>query len=205
MYLVYLNMHACMKIKEESTRNEFIRASFEKKKNSFFRQVVAMLGAVVVSFFVCLLPYRLLTLIMDDTETEGPTVGSTEGSTDGSTDGSADGSTEGRKDFGGMSPEIFYMLVNFCRVMVYLNSAINPILYNLMSSKFRNGFLRLFGLKSFARQGTVTSSSMANTNTNTTSTTSSSAAVAQANASLANHGHLHRPLHYRLSSQPQPD
>ena len=35
MYLVYLNMHACMKIKEESTRNEFIRASFEKKKILF--------------------------------------------------------------------------------------------------------------------------------------------------------------------------
>lgn len=130
-----------------------------------------MLGAVVVSFFVCLLPYRLLTLIQDDS----------------------------------IPPEVFYMLVNFCRVMVYLNSAINPILYNLMSSKFRNGFLRLFGLKGFARQGTVNSSSMANTNTNTTSTTSSSAAVAQANASLAHHGALHRPLHYRLSSQPQPD
>jgi hypothetical protein len=99
------------------------------------------------------------------------------------------------------------MMVNFCRVMVYLNSAINPILYNLMSSKFRNGFLRLFGFKGFARQGTVTSSSMANTNTtSTTNTTSSSAAVAQANASLAHHGtlSLHRPLHYRLSSQMQP-
>ena len=35
LYLVYLNMHACMKIKEESTRNEFIRASFEKKKILF--------------------------------------------------------------------------------------------------------------------------------------------------------------------------
>lgn len=129
-----------------------------------------MLGAVVISFFVCLLPFRLLTLIEDDR----------------------------------MSAEIYYMLVNFCRIMVYLNSAVNPILYNLMSSKFRNGFLRLFGLKGFARQGTVTSSSMANTNTNTT-TTSSSAAIAHANASLANHGTLHRPLHYRLSSQPQPD
>ena len=31
--------------------------------------------------------------------------------------------------------------------MLYLNSALNPILYNLMSSKFRNGFLRLLGLK----------------------------------------------------------
>ncbi|XP_057369091.1 thyrotropin-releasing hormone receptor-like [Daphnia carinata] len=145
------------------------RIQRHQNSNRARRQVVAMLGAVVVSFFVCLLPYRLLSLFQ---ESEG------------------------------ISPEIFYMLVNFCRVMVYLNSAINPILYNLMSSKFRNGFLRLFGLKGFARQGTVTSSSM--TNTNTTSTTASSSnAVAQANASLAHHGtlSLHRPLHYRLSSQ----
>ncbi|KZS19879.1 putative Protein ETHR [Daphnia magna] len=147
------------------------RIQRHQNSNRARRQVVAMLGAVVVSFFVCLLPYRLLSLFQ---ESEG------------------------------ISPEIFYMLVNFCRVMVYLNSAINPILYNLMSSKFRNGFLRLFGLKGFARQGTVTSSSM--TNTNTTSTTASSSnAVAQANASLAHHGtlSLHRPLHYRLSINTQ--
>lgn len=128
-----------------------------------------MLGAVVVSFFVCLLPFRLLTLIEDSDS---------------------------------LSPEFYYMLVNFCRIMVYLNSAVNPILYNLMSSKFRNGFLRLFGLKSFARQGTVTSSSMANT-TNTTS----SSAVANANASFGPHTHnssinhhQHRPLTYRSSN-----
>jgi thyrotropin-releasing hormone receptor len=28
----------------------------------------------------------------------------------------------------------------FCRVMIYINSAINPILYNAMSVKFRNAF-----------------------------------------------------------------
>ncbi len=28
--------------------------------------------------------------------------------------------------------------------MFYINSAINPILYNVMSSKFRDGFKRLF-------------------------------------------------------------
>lgn len=122
-----------------------------------------MLGAVVVSFFICLLPFRLLTIIDDWGLQE--------------------------------SPEYYYVLVNFCRIMVYLNSAVNPILYNLMSSKFRNGFLRLFGLKKFARQGTVTSSSVAHTNT-----TSSSAAVANANASLQPYQH-HRPLAYRVSSQ----
>lgn len=31
----------------------------------------------------------------------------------------------------------------FCRLMVYMNSAINPILYNAMSVKFRRAFRRL--------------------------------------------------------------
>ena len=31
----------------------------------------------------------------------------------------------------------------FCRVMVYINSAINPILYNAMSVKFRRAFQKL--------------------------------------------------------------
>lgn len=134
-----------------------------------------MLGTVVVSFFVCLLPFRLLTLIsVEDSEH--------------------------------LSAELYYLLVNFCRVMVYLNSAVNPILYNLMSSKFRNGFLRLFGLKGFSRQGTFTSSSMANTTT--TSSSAAAAAAAMANAHLAAssspasfHHHHHKPITYRLSSQ----
>ena len=31
----------------------------------------------------------------------------------------------------------------FCRVMVYINSAINPILYNAMSAKFRREFQKI--------------------------------------------------------------
>ena len=101
-----------------------------------------MLGAVVTSFFICLFPFRLMTLInVDQTY---------------------------------MSNEAYFIMLNFCRVMIYLNSAINPILYNLMSSKFRDGFLRLFKLRSVSRQGTVTSSSVT-TATNFTSSSSSSA------------------------------
>ena len=100
-----------------------------------------MLGAVVVSFFVCLLPFRLLTLINMDI-------------------------------LNSMTEDEINILLNLCRVMIYLNSAVNPILYNLMSSKFRAGFLRLFGLRtSMARQGTYSSST---TNTHTTSMRSSS-------------------------------
>ncbi|XP_055623553.1 growth hormone secretagogue receptor type 1 isoform X1 [Toxorhynchites rutilus septentrionalis] len=80
------------------------------------KQVVLMLGAVVLAFFACLLPFRMLTLwiIMVSEET-----------------------------FQKLAVEKYYNLLYFSRIMIYLNSAVNPILYNLMSSKFRKGFLRL--------------------------------------------------------------
>lgn len=80
------------------------------------KQVVLMLGAVVLSFFLCLLPFRLLTMfiILSAEET--------------------------LLDIG---LERYYNILYFCRIMLYLNSAINPILYNLMSTKFRKGFYKL--------------------------------------------------------------
>lgn len=43
--------------------------------------------------------------------------------------------------------EIYYCVLYFCRCMWYLNTAMNPILYNLMSSKFRDGFIKLLKCK----------------------------------------------------------
>ena len=37
--------------------------------------------------------------------------------------------------------DLWFLL--FCRIMVYMNSAINPILYNAMSVKFRRSFKAL--------------------------------------------------------------
>ncbi|CAH1779132.1 unnamed protein product [Owenia fusiformis] len=44
----------------------------------------------------------------------------------------------------------------FCRTMVYINSAINPILYNAMSGKFRRAFKNLFVCGRKAGQGSFT-------------------------------------------------
>lgn len=85
------------------------------------KQIIFMLGAVVLNFFVCLLPFRALTLWIIIVPTE--TIMS-------------------------LGIEGYYKLIYFCRVMLYLNSAMNPILYNLMSSKFREGFLKLLRCKS---------------------------------------------------------
>ncbi|XP_076546244.1 ecdysis triggering hormone receptor isoform X6 [Osmia lignaria lignaria] len=94
------------------------------------KQVMLMLGTVVLCFFLCLLPFRAFTLwilvvppkMITDLGIEG-----------------------------------YFTLLYFCRVMLYLNSAINPILYNLMSTKFREGFLRLCGLAPTRRKKKKTS------------------------------------------------
>ncbi|EFX75355.1 hypothetical protein DAPPUDRAFT_323416 [Daphnia pulex] len=81
-------------------------------------QVVSMLGTMVVFFFICFLPFKIFTLWFILTSDE---------------------------DIQMMGPETYYHVLNFCRVMFYLNSAINPILYNVMSSKFRTAFLKVLG------------------------------------------------------------
>lgn len=81
------------------------------------KQVILMLGAVVMAFFTCLLPFRVLTLWIIIAPHEYMEA---------------------------LGVEAYYNLLYFCRIMLYLNSAINPILYNLMSSKFRKGFKKLF-------------------------------------------------------------
>lgn len=78
------------------------------------RQVVLMLGTVVLSFFLCLIPFRVFTFWIIITPVE---------------------------KIAEIGIEKYYNILYFSRIMVYLNSAINPILYNLMSSKFREGFL----------------------------------------------------------------
>ncbi|XP_050293234.1 thyrotropin-releasing hormone receptor isoform X1 [Anthonomus grandis grandis] len=78
------------------------------------KQVMLMLGTVVLSFFLCLIPFRIFIIYIIVVPAE---------------------SLVNLSDFS------YYNILFFCRIMVYLNSAINPILYNLMSSKFRTGFI----------------------------------------------------------------
>lgn len=94
--------------------------SSELYHNRARRQVILMLLTVVFSFFVCLAPFKILTFYII---------------------------VAPEKQVDDIDKEIFYNLLYFSRNMFYLNSAVNPILYNLMSSRFRHGFLRLFGVK----------------------------------------------------------
>ncbi|XP_058125854.1 growth hormone secretagogue receptor type 1-like [Anopheles ziemanni] len=129
-----------------------IRLSKPELSHKARKQVVLMLGAVVLAFFTCLLPFRVLTLwiILVPEET-----------------------------FQQLAPERYYNLLYFSRIMLYLNSAVNPILYNLMSSKFRKGFLRLCSCADWTggshrrRKGRTRSTTLTTTTTTTTTTTSS--------------------------------
>ncbi|KAH0949038.1 hypothetical protein HN011_010515, partial [Eciton burchellii] len=82
------------------------------------KQVILMLGTVVLSFFLCLLPFKAFTLFIIIVPP---------------------------KIVVSLGIEGYYSLLYISRAMLYLNSAINPILYNLMSTKFREGFLKLCG------------------------------------------------------------
>uniref|UniRef100_A0A0C9QBK4 GHSR_0 protein n=1 Tax=Fopius arisanus TaxID=64838 RepID=A0A0C9QBK4_9HYME len=88
------------------------------------RQVVLMLLTVVFSFFICLAPFKIFTSYIVLAPTE---------------------------DIDAIDLDTYFNILYFSRVMCYLNSAINPILYNLMSSRFRLGFLKLCGLRRRSR------------------------------------------------------
>ena len=81
------------------------------------KQVVSMLTTVVVFFFACMMPFKIFILWIITLDDEV---------------------------FNVISMETYYLLLYFCRVMFYINSAINPILYNIMSSRFREGFRKVF-------------------------------------------------------------
>lgn len=70
--------------------------------------------------------------------------------------------------------EVYYAVLYICRCMWYLNSAMNPILYNLMSSKFRDGFIKLLGCKPLMRTTSWSDGSTRKGTFHTTSTNLSS-------------------------------
>lgn len=95
------------------------------------KQVVLMLLTVVFSFFICLAPFKILTFYIIFAPNEYVDA---------------------------IDHDTFYNILYFTRIMFYLNSAVNPILYNLMSSRFRLGFLKLFGIRkrTISSRSTVT-------------------------------------------------
>ena len=99
------------------------------------KQVVFMLCAVIIVFFLCLIPGRLIVLWMTFAT---------------------------KRDLISLGFEGYLSLNAFSRIMYFLNSAANPIIYNVISTKFRNAFKQAlhcqYGrIRQHRRLGTVTS------------------------------------------------
>lgn len=82
------------------------------------KQVVRMLIGIITLFFVSIFPIRVVSLWMVFT----PVVKQRELGIDG-----------------------YMNLISFARLMLYVNSAGNPVIYSLTSTKFKRAFKRLFG------------------------------------------------------------
>ncbi|XP_005097426.1 thyrotropin-releasing hormone receptor-like [Aplysia californica] len=81
------------------------------------KQLVIMLVGIIVLFFVCLLPFRIIALL---------NIFSPPGWM-----------------MQQLGPSPFLNLMYFCRLLIYVNSAGNPIIYNIVSTKFRRAFQKV--------------------------------------------------------------
>lgn len=108
-----------------SRKNKNSRVGSDSGSAKFRRQVISMLIAVVVCFFLCIFPLRafhmwIIMVPMNNILSLGST--------------------------------LYYAILFGCRMLTYLNSAINPIIYNAISSKFRDAFYKHLGLRNYRRQ-----------------------------------------------------
>ena len=115
--LIYLYILITKKLTSENSTSlqNCLNVNF-KRQAQVRRQVVLMLASVCVTFFICLLPFRLMTLWIIYSTPE---------------------------DITNLGMETYYILLFICRILLYVNSSANPILYNLISSKFRAAFIRV--------------------------------------------------------------
>nr|XP_018906643.1 PREDICTED: neuropeptides capa receptor-like [Bemisia tabaci] len=102
-------------------RSSVTSVSAERKNVRSQNHVIRMLVAVVVAFFLCWAPFhaqRLLAVHLASNENETPNHAFT----------------------------IFYSILTYTSgILYYLSATINPLLYNIMSKKFRDAFKNMLG------------------------------------------------------------
>ncbi|CAG5116025.1 unnamed protein product, partial [Candidula unifasciata] len=89
------------------------------------RQVVRMMVGIMILYFICLVPLRCVQLWLVFGQPS---------------------------DLENLGFEGFLNILNCVRILVFINSAGNPIIYGLLSSNFRSAFRQLF-MKSHSNQG----------------------------------------------------
>lgn len=126
---VLIALYTCILLKLRTENLEIGQCSTERRDR---RQVVIILISVIVLFFVCLLPVRILTVWKVYTPTA---------------------------NIEALGLEGYLNLIWFVRIMMYINSAGNPIIYNMVSTKFRTAFVRCLPFFKRGRRGFRRSSS----------------------------------------------
>jgi hypothetical protein len=91
------------------------------------KQIIILLIVMMLSIFICLLPYRVFSLWMAN-------------------------ATKPKLEKLGLVN--YYNLIAFCRVTFYMNSALNPIFYHIISTKFQTAFKRFFRFSYRSSQNT---------------------------------------------------
>ncbi|XP_077988160.1 neuropeptides capa receptor-like [Glandiceps talaboti] len=116
--VVILYIPVIRQMKKNTLASASIRSS--QNANQYFkdrRQVVKLLLITTVVFFVCMFPDCFLTLQMVLAVLGQPVP---------------------------IPWDVYYNLFFFCRLLLYLNSAVNPVIYNAASSKYRRAFRKTF-------------------------------------------------------------
>ena len=111
----------------ESRLTEMVNCSVLKRKHRCRKQVILMLSLVVLLFFLCVLPGRFI-LVWAAFAT--------------------------KSDLLQLGFEGYLAMTYSARILLYLNSAVNPIIYNLISTKFQIAFRVTLGLR-INRRGTL--------------------------------------------------
>lgn len=107
------------------------------------KQIILLLIVMMLLIFVCLLPYRVFSLWM------------------------ASASKSQLMKLGVVN---YYNIITFCRVAFYTNSALNPIFYHIISTKFQTAFKKFFKL-SYGTHVVVSRSTMRRVNNDAVSRT----------------------------------
>lgn len=123
--LLYLFIHIYRKLNSTFTQDDIVSSGCSLKRIKTRKQVVHILMTVWLLFFFCLLPYRILGMWIIFTP---------------------------ESDIVAIGMEKYSYITYFCRIMVYVNSAINPIVYNIISSRFRQGLMKALGLKDWLKK-----------------------------------------------------
>nr|XP_006812468.1 PREDICTED: thyrotropin-releasing hormone receptor-like [Saccoglossus kowalevskii] len=113
--VVILNAIICIKILRENKIGESARS---KSSLTARNQVVRMLFVTSILFFILLFPFEFASISpLFDPDPAGT---------------------------GAIPVEIFGAWIQYSRVLSYINSVINPIIYNAMSARYRKAFVTAF-------------------------------------------------------------